>query len=219
LKFFFSLKKKKSSLMSSSSYFDDEAKKLFRNLGLSESGAAARSAYSSSSMYQNLNVIFEHPATKAKIYCGNQTAASDLGILTSHGVTRVVNCTNGFGQIPNYHEGKLNYFRFHISDFRSRVSMTDDSSVHAFVDPVFDFVNNALEKGENVFVHCLAGAHRAGTTSIMLIMLYEKLDVASAISAGKSRRSAIDPICDFPIFLKRVHEVKIKNAVNSRANQ
>lgn len=192
-----------------SSFYDDEGKKLVQALG----GYGPRPT-----MYQNLNVIYEHPTTKGKIYCGNQTAASDMSILQANGITHVVNCTNGYGEIKNFHEGKLQYYRFPISDFRTRISMTDDATVHAFVDPLFAFIDSAINNGSNVLVHCLAGAHRAGTTSTSCIIYYEKMDVNSAIATAKSRRPIIDPICDFPIFLKRLHDAKIKNATNSRAN-
>ena len=36
-------------------------------------------------------------------------------------------------------------------------------------------IENALENGHNVMVHCLAGAHRAGTTGISYMMRGAKL--------------------------------------------
>jgi len=40
----------------------------------------------------------------------------------------------------------------------------DDFDIVAFMAPMFSFVEHAIVRGESVLVHCLAGAHRAGTT-------------------------------------------------------
>lgn len=42
--------------------------------------------------------------------------------------------------------------------------------VMAFVQQLFDFVEGALAAGSSVLIHCLAGAHRAGTTGCLLLM-------------------------------------------------
>lgn len=39
-----------------------------------------------------------------------------------------------------------------------------NDAVRVFTRPVFEFIGDALADGKNVMVHCLAGAHRAGTT-------------------------------------------------------
>jgi protein-tyrosine phosphatase len=178
----------------SSAYFDDEARRIF-----------ARGP----SLYSNLDCIFEHPVTKGKIFIGNQTAAQSLPILTSHGITHVVNCTNGMGELPNYHEGKLTYFRFHVSDWQRHVGGPNDhGAVLRFTDPLFEFIDGALSRGENVLGHCLAGAHRAGTTGCACLIHYRGMDVETAIITAKSLRPIIDPICGFPQFLQRLRHAE-----------
>jgi protein-tyrosine phosphatase len=39
-----------------------------------------------------------------------------------------------------------------------------------FFHEVHSFIDEALESGKNVMVHCLAGAHRAGTTGVSYMM-------------------------------------------------
>lgn len=39
-----------------------------------------------------------------------------------------------------------------------------------FVKDLFAFIEGALAKGECVMVHCLAGAHRAGTTGVSCLI-------------------------------------------------
>ena len=54
------------------------------------------------------------------------------------------------------------YHRFDISRFHRQVK--SDADAARFVRPMLDFVATALAQGHNVMAHCLAGAHRAGTT-------------------------------------------------------
>ena len=110
------------------------------------------------------------------------------------GVTHVVNCTDN---MPQFHERdtkepKITYLRFPTSfwmqherklpEFIRRESPRHMPARHTrALEPnhrhcvcalaaLFEFVDGALAKGESVLVHCLAGAHRAGTTGCMLLM-------------------------------------------------
>ena len=49
-----------------------------------------------------------------------------------------------------------------------------------------------------MLVHCLAGAHRAGTTGILCLMRYADMNGAEAVAAAKRLRPVIDPIGRFP---------------------
>ena len=51
-------------------------------------------------------------------------------------------------------------------------------------------------------VHCLAGAHRAGTTAIAWLMYAEKLSFENARKKAKSLRDCISPIGDFSDLLQ-----------------
>ena len=63
---------------------------------------------------------------------------------------------------------------------------------------VFGFVDNALGRGESVLVHCLAGAHRAGTVGTACVMHLHNLPLPEALAHAKSCRSVINPIGDLP---------------------
>lgn len=137
----------------------------------------------------------------ATIFVGNQTTAKGpADALNAKGITHVVNCTD---DLPNYcaQSGKITYFKFNIanwqsaghSDFRDRGV---DAQV-AFIEKMFGFVDGALAGGGSVLVHCLAGAHRAGTTGILLLMHKAGLGAEQATAAAKAARPIIDPIFDF----------------------
>jgi protein-tyrosine phosphatase len=77
-------------------------------------------------------------------------------------------------------------------------------SVAAFSDPMFEFIEEAISRGDNVLVHCLAGAHRAGTTGCACLMHFGGLEADKAIMVAKRLRPIIDPIGQLPQFLKRL---------------
>lgn len=194
--------------------FDEEARKLFKSLGLDPSGNSGGFGYNP------LDPIYKDPTTGGAVYVGNQTAASNRTLLDSHKITHVVNCTDN---MVNYHESgtsgamaghgdgpdrpPLTYYRFNISYWQRYVDGSDES-VLAFVRPVFEFVDSAVAAGGAVLVHCLAGAHRAGTTGCLLLMYKAEMDVRTAISSAKKLRPAIDPIGSLPELLKRYERAR-----------
>ncbi|CAJ1446989.1 unnamed protein product [Effrenium voratum] len=175
--------------------FDDEARKLWVRLNLDPSIITG-------GQYNAMDALWQHPETRAVFYVGNQTAATNLSLLQKHGVTHVVNCTDS---MPNYHENYpsgIKYHRFDISSFHRRVK--SDADAARFVQPMLDFVSSALADGKNVMVHCLAGAHRAGTTGCMCLMYFAQLGAKDAVLAAKRCRPIIDPIADFPELLAKL---------------
>lgn len=180
--------------------FDQAARDLFQRLNIDPNTK-------SNSLYNPTDPIWRCPKGGGTIFVGNQTAAESLSLLTSLGITRVVNCTHGAGAIPNYHPGKLLYYTFPISHWSSHVGSTH-ASVLKFSDPMFKFIEEAISRGENVLVHCLAGAHRAGTTGCACLVHFAKMDPPEAIRTAKTCRRIIDPIGQLPEFLNRLHRAE-----------
>ena len=52
---------------------------------------------------------------------------------------------------------------------------TPVGSILELLKPFFDFVDEAIDSGRSVLVHCVAGAHRAATAGCMLLMHYHQL--------------------------------------------
>lgn len=73
---------------------------------------------------------------------------------------------------------------------------------------MFQFIEEAISQGENVLVHCLAGAHRAGTTGVCCLIHFAHLSVPDAISIAKRCRPIIDPIGQLPEFLHRLQRAE-----------
>lgn len=203
--------------------YNQEAKKLFDSLD-----------GSTRSRFNNLDPIYRSEAG-GFIYVGgdlvrillpiNQLsavclqAARDLTGLQRRGVTAVVNCTTN---IQCFHKGSLDYFIFDVAFWRREVLGRLNGELSAFLKPVLEFINDVINRGESVLVHCLAGAHRAGTTGqlgrnypeelsdwpifvsgIICLMHFQGIDSNTAISMAKNRRPIIEPIGDFRELLSR----------------
>eukprot|EP00322_Chrysochromulina_rotalis_P016433 CAMPEP_0115852820 /NCGR_PEP_ID=MMETSP0287-20121206/13190_1 /TAXON_ID=412157 /ORGANISM="Chrysochromulina rotalis, Strain UIO044" /LENGTH=210 /DNA_ID=CAMNT_0003306887 /DNA_START=61 /DNA_END=693 /DNA_ORIENTATION=+ len=183
--------------------YSEEGRKLIARL--KEAGAIGRPGG-----YNPMDLIYADPTTGGKIFVGNQTAARAADQHPEK-ITHVVNCTD---DMPNYCERNpaMNYLKFNVSYWQSGGTSRgferrpDGDIIKWLDDSVFSFVNGALSKGENVLVHCLAGAHRAGTTGVLLLMHKTGMGAEEATRAAKELRSAINPICDFPKLLALYEE-------------
>ena len=72
--------------------------------------------------------------------------------------------------------------------------MKTDIGVLRYFNVFFAFVEKVMKEGKNVLIHCLAGAHRAGTTGCAWLLYANNLSVEDAIKLGKAKRDAINPI-------------------------
>lgn len=191
-------------------YYDDAAHQLFRELGLDRLGGMPGNRLRAGCIYNPLDPIIK--VGNAAIYVGNEQAARSRSILDAAGITHVVNCTEN---IPNFHEAgacsastasaiPLTYMRFPVSYWPQHVDMSH-ASVLAFAQQLFDFVDYALSQGGSVLIHCLAGAHRAGTTGVLCLMRHHRLAPSDAIVLAKKLRPAINPIGGLPELLQRYH--------------
>ena len=180
--------------------FDEEARKLFAALKV---GDASRAGEGPGGRYSNLDAVWEHPEHKTRIYVGNIRAAENAGILRSHGVTRVVNCQDKSSR--NFHENDpdFKYFRFPVANWW-RAKLDSDQAVLTYFGELFAWIENELCQGNNVMVHCLAGAHRAGTTGVALVMHFARLDFPTALSLCKARRPIVNPIGQLPELLRKL---------------
>jgi len=80
---------------------------------------------------------------------------------------------------------------------------------------MFQFIQDALDRNESVLIHCLAGAHRAGSTGIAVLMYFLDLDLAKAVFLAKLCRPIIDPIGSLPkILMLLEEELKSKKKKN-----
>eukprot|EP00037_Helgoeca_nana_P006459 m.59529 g.59529 ORF g.59529 m.59529 type:complete len:287 (-) comp17346_c1_seq1:170-1030(-) len=160
------------------------------------------------SLFTDCDAIYRDPITAGTVYVGNIKAAGSLAILQSHNITRVVNCQAVSSR--NLYEGKgkgVSYYRFPIAPLAAKLivaSRKGDNHTESVLTPLgalFKFIDDSVSAGESVLIHCLAGAHRAGTTGVCYIMHKCNLEASLALTAAKRCRRVIDPIGHLQDFL------------------
>ena len=166
--------------------YNAEGRKLIASFGLTPA----------SSEYNDKDPIYKDPATGGCIYVGNEIAArGPTNKLLEAGITHVVNCTDdmaNFCEVPVTHaphpkanEPRITYLRFNVAYWQGAGTLAPHPAgpqqIVDFLKTLFAFVDGALAKGESVLVHCLAGAHRAGTTGCLLLMYKHSLNGQGAL--------------------------------------
>merc|ERR1711862_30212 len=85
-----------------------------------------------------------------------------------------------------------------------RPGMDTDKGVLNYFDGLFKWIDSQTAEGRNVLIHCLAGAHRAGTTGVAYTMYAKKLPLSSALHHCKSVRPIVDPFGSLEDLLKHL---------------
>ena len=128
------------------------------------------------------------------MYVGNHSAASNPSLLKKCGVTAIVNCTHAPNVLPmSLNKDVFTYLHFPICEWEISIDTTSDAAILSWFEPVFKLIETFTREGRSVLIHCLAGAHRAGTTGVATLMHFASMDVASATFAAKTCRPIIDP--------------------------
>lgn len=89
------------------------------------------------------------------------------------------------------------------------VSEKRNENVLRYVDSILDKIDEDLADGRSVLIHCLAGAHRAGTTGVLFIMGKMKVDSDEGKRIAKKLRGIINPIGRLVTLLEWVDEAVI----------
>ena len=140
-----------------------------------------------------------------KLYVGNLSGACSIAQLNELRITHVVNCLDDEDRYSKFPQISLLLFR--ISRVLAGVGGlgAPPSKVMLKMRPFFDFIDTALSSGGNVLIHCLAGAHRAGTASVAyLLRCHRTISIQDAILLAQSRRPIINPIGNFPTLLQKI---------------
>ena len=109
---------------------------------------------------------------------------------------------HGAGKMWFKKDPSFEYLPFEIGKFHNFRASTSAARALAFFRKYFEWVDSQLSSGHNVLVHCLAGAHRAGTAGIAYLMHACKLDRIKATAMAKAARPVINPIYRFRDLLK-----------------
>jgi len=106
-----------------------------------------------------------------QVLVGNMAAAAHTDILVASGVTNVVNCTKNQITRKFKSDDRLIYMRFDICFWKTELgNHPNNEELVQFFAPAFAFIDDAIEKGNKVLIHCVAGAHRAGTMGLIYLI-------------------------------------------------
>jgi len=157
----------------------------------------------------SLDSIWQHPSTGANLFVGNLVAAVSEKVLQSENIRRIVTCTQEVTQdsIRVYKELGVERFHYPITRFTERPYKRCPESTARFFAPLLGWVSKSLESGHSVLIHCLAGAHRAGTAGIACLMHLQGLSAKDAIIQAQLHRDCIDPYindCGFDKLLLKL---------------
>ena len=111
---------------------------------------------------------------------------------------------HGAGKMWFKKDPSFEYLPFEIGKFHNFRAATSADRALAFFRKYFEWVDSQLSSGHNVLVHCLAGAHRAGTAGIAYLMHACKLDRIKATAMAKAARPVINPIYRFRDLLVKL---------------
>eukprot|EP00930_Biecheleria_cincta_P100187 TRINITY_DN91802_c0_g1_i1.p1 TRINITY_DN91802_c0_g1~~TRINITY_DN91802_c0_g1_i1.p1 ORF type:complete len:294 (-),score=49.98 TRINITY_DN91802_c0_g1_i1:9-860(-) len=183
--------------------FDKEGSRLLRAARASPAGGACN----------DVDPLWTHPTSGAKLYVGNESTAMSAQELAKHQITRIVRCLDYEG-IPGSFESALEYryLHFPIGWWREAPGCKSQRGAARILAPLLGFVEEALAEGSSVLIHCLAGAHRAGTAGIACLMHLCRLDRNSATCAAKAARPTIDCIAHLGALLRRF-EVSLREGL------
>ena len=70
------------------------------------------------------------------------------------------------------------------------------------MDSAADFINQGLQHGQGVLVHCHMGISRSTTCVIAYLMKYEGMDLLAALTLCKKQRPIVNPNPGFMIQLR-----------------
>jgi len=168
--------------------------------------------------YDNLNMVWQHPGTGARLFVGNERAAASRDSLLELGIGGIVRCLDdagtGFGtgrhSSDQAHHELLHY---PIACWHRTGRGRTDKGIAQIVAPLIGFASDLLAAGRSVLIHCLAGAHRAGAAGTICIMHLCHLDARSAACAAKTARPCIELLAHLAVLPRKFHRAQLASSV------
>lgn len=152
--------------------------------------------------------VWRHPKSGAILYIGDDFTAKNAKSLGRRSITRIVNCQDSSSRDPFEGDPEFRGIGFDIGLWRRSPQVLDGGDgTWAFWQPLFAFVEESLENGRSVLLHCLAGAHRSGAACIGLLMYLCYWDWRTAAAAATKLRPVVELIGDFPVLLEALDQL------------
>ncbi len=129
------------------------------------------------------------------LYIGDALDVSNLIFLRSKGITHIVNATVS---VKNFFPGEFVYIKLNLHDFPIQ-------RLHGVLEPSYRFINEVIDKGGTVIVHCAAGISRSSSIVIYYLMRKYRCSYAEALNHLKSVHPRANPNVGFSAQLSRIN--------------
>ncbi len=129
------------------------------------------------------------------LYLGSMIEAYDINWLNRNNIKNIVNCSI---ETPSYYGNRFNYLNLKLYDHPSQ-------SIRHVLDLTYNFIDRSIEKGENVFVHCVAGISRSTTIILNYIMRKYGMKYNDALTFVRNKRNIVNPNQGFRDQLAKIY--------------
>lgn len=129
---------------------------------------------------------------KGLLFLSGIAVAHSLETLNQHGIRNVLNCAGDFCQ--NKFNDKLRYKTYFIKDSKLE-------NIECVFYDCYHFIEQALNKGEKVLVHCVQGVSRSVTVVIAYLMLKLRISYSEAFESVRKVRGIASPNIGFIVQL------------------
>lgn len=153
------------------------------------------------------------------IYVGDLATRNSLDCLKEHGISRVVDVLEptAFPEEERKKFDDISYVNFPIALWDNVEHSKKDETLAKIVAPLLSFVEEGLQDGESVLIHCYAGAHRSGTAGVACMMYLEDISAAVALQRAREKRPIIDSFASMDKLLRRLDRLLPQEALMSKA--
>jgi Dual specificity phosphatase, catalytic domain len=128
----------------------------------------------------------------AKLVIGNARAAADATLFETYAFGLVVNCTPDLPFLDCFVNDRVRLPVLDIGELR------DTMALYSMLPGVLPRIDEAINAGRSVLVHCHAGRQRSAAVTAAYLMVREGLDRDAAIAAVRAkRREAFWPNANF----------------------
>ncbi|XP_065674396.1 dual specificity protein phosphatase 6 [Hydra vulgaris] len=120
-----------------------------------------------------------------QLFLGNKTDSSCIDLLRKFNITHILNVTH---DLPNlfYESKEFEYLQIPIQD-------NSNGNVLDMFPIAYKFIENAIDAGGCVLVHCLGGISRSSTIIIAYLMIKYRFSLNEAYDHVKSKKRNIAP--------------------------
>lgn len=140
--------------------------------------------------YTDISQINEH------LFIGNYKIAKDVERLEEHGITCVVNCADALEHIVHSYDDSMKWLHLPMYD----CEFTGD--VETYIPTAIEFIDEAIDEGHKILIHCHAGISRSSSITIAYLMYKHNLRYERAFSRVKAKRYCCQPNSRFVEQLK-----------------